>query len=248
MRFTRTLGLAWILAGLPFTLWAADIKVISSTGMSTMFKQLLPVFEQSSGHKVAISYDTSNIILRRLQGGETADLVILTAPLIDQLTQQGKVVSGSRVDLARSGIGVAVREGAPRPDISNLENFKALLLQAKSVTYTATGASGIYFAGVTDKLGIGPVIKAKAITPAGGHVAELVAKGEAEVGIQMISEIKGVPGAVFLGPLPADIQLFTIFSAGMLSGSQAVAPAQALVQFLTSPAAIKVYEASGMER
>lgn len=248
MRFTRTLGLALLLAGLPFALWAADIKVISSTGMSTMFKQLLPVFEQSSGHKVAISYDTSNIILRRLQGGETADLVILTAPLIEQLTQQGKVVSGSRVDLARSGIGVAVREGAPRPDISNLENFKTLLLQAKSVTYTATGASGIYFAGVTDKLGIGPVVKAKAITPAGGHVAELVAKGEAEVGIQMVSEIKGVPGAVFLGPLPADIQLFTIFSAGMLTGSQVGAPAQALVQFLTSPAAIKVYEASGMER
>jgi molybdate transport system substrate-binding protein len=248
MRFTRNLGLALWLAALPFTLWAADIKVISSTGMSTMFKQLLPVFEQGSGHKVTVSYDTSNIILRRLQGGETADLVILTAPLIDQLMQQGKVVSGSRVDLARSGIGVAVREGAPRPDISNLENFKALLLQAKSVTYTATGASGIYFAGVTEKMGIGPVIKAKAITPAGGHVAELVAKGEAEVGIQMVSEIKGVPGAVFLGPLPADIQLFTIFSAGMLTGSQAVAPAQALVQFLTSPAAIKVYEASGMER
>jgi molybdate transport system substrate-binding protein len=247
MRITRILG--WVLlTSLPWSLWAADIKVISSTGMSTMFKQLLPVFEQASGHKVAISYDTSNIILRRLQSGETADLVVLTAPLIDQLTQQGKVVAGSRVDLARSGIGVAIREGAPRPDISNMENFKALLLQAKSVTYTATGASGIYFAGVTDKLGIGPAVKAKAITPAGGHVAELVAKGEAELGIQMISEIKGVPGTVYLGPLPAEIQLFTIFSAGLLPGSQAVAPTQALVQFLTTPAAVKVYEASGMER
>lgn len=213
-----------------------------------MFQQLLPAFERSTGHKISVSYDTSNIILRKLNAGETADLVVLTAPLIDQLTQQGRVVAGTRVDLARSGIGVAIRAGAPRPDIGSVEAFKQFLLQAKSVTYTATGASGQYFASVTEKLGIGPQIKAKAITPAGGIVAELVAKGEAELGIQMISELQGVPGTVYLGPLPSEIQLFTVFSAGLLSGSAQTSSAQALAQFLTSPPAIQVYEAAGMQR
>lgn len=228
--------------------WAADIKVMASTGVSSMFQQLLPAFERSTGHKISVSYDTSNIILRKLNAGETADLVVLTAPLIDQLTQQGRVVAGTRVDLARSGIGVAIRAGAPRPDIGSVEAFKQFLLQAKSVTYTATGASGQYFASVTEKLGIGPQIKAKAITPAGGIVAELVAKGEAELGIQMISELQGVPGTVYLGPLPSEIQLFTVFSAGLLSGSAQTSSAQALAQFLTSPPAIQVYEAAGMQR
>lgn len=246
MKRIPLLGLVW-LACLSSASWAAELKVISSTGMSTMFRQLIPGFEQASGHKVAISYDTSNIILRRIQNGETADLVVLTAPLIDQLAQQGKVLPGSRVDLARSGIGVAIREGAPQASIATMDAFKAFLLQAKSVTYTATGASGIYFAGVTEKMGIAPDIRAKAITPAGGHVAELVAKGEAEVGIQMISEIKGVPGTVFLGPLPSEIQLFTVFSAGLFAQGKETPAARALVQFLTTPAAMQVYQASGMQ-
>ena len=237
-----------VLACSALSCWSADIKVMASTGVSSMFQQLIPVFERNTGHKVSVSYDTSNIILRKLNAGETADLVVLTAPLIDQLIQQGRVVAGSRMDLARSGIGVAIRAGAPRPDIGSVEAFKHMLLQAKSVTYTATGASGQYFASVTEKLGIGPQIKAKAITPAGGIVAELVAKGEAELGIQMISELQGVPGTVYLGPLPSEIQLFTVFSAGLLSGSAQTSSAQALAQFLTSPPAIQVYEAAGMQR
>ena len=239
---------ACLLATFVVGTWAADIKVMASTGVSAMFQQLLPVFERNTGHKVLISYDTSNIILRKIQAGDTADLVVLTAPLIEQLTQQGRIVPGSRVDLARSGIGVAIRAGAPRPDISSVEAFKQFLLQARSVTYTATGASGLYFASVTEKLGIAPQIKAKAITPAGGIVAELVAKGEAELGIQMISELQGVPGTVYLGPLPTEIQLFTVFSAGLFAGSAQVAPAKALAEFLTSADAIKVYQAAGMER
>ncbi|NBO01048.1 MAG: ABC transporter substrate-binding protein, partial [Betaproteobacteria bacterium] len=127
---------AAVLAGFALCSWAADIKVMASTGVSAMFQQLLPVFERNTGHKVLISYDTSNIIIRKINAGDTADLVVLTAPLIDQLAQQGRVVPGSRVDLARSGIGVAIRAGAPRPDISSVEAFKQFLLQAKSVTYT----------------------------------------------------------------------------------------------------------------
>lgn len=247
MNITRYFSAA-LLAAVSTCSWAAELQVMASTGMSSMFHKLIPAFEQSTGHSVKISYDTSNIILRKINAGETTDLVVLTAPLIDQLSQQGRVVPGSRVDLAKSGIGVAIREGAPRPDISSVEAFKRFLVQAKSVTYTATGASGIYFANVTEKLGIGPVVKAKALTPPGGIVAELVAKGEAELGIQMISELKGVPGTQFIGPLPSELQLFTVFSAGLFTSSQQAPVAKALVDYLTTPAAVQVYEAGGMER
>lgn len=226
---------------------ANDITVIASTGMSTLFKQMIPAFERSSGHKVLISYDTSNIILGRINAGETADMVVLTSPAIDSLTKQGKLVAGSRVDLAKSGVGVAIRSGAAKPDISSPEAFKRTLLAAKSIAYTATGASGIYFAGVTEKMGIGAEVKAKAKTPAGGHVAELVAKGEAELAVQMTSELRGVPGAEYLGPLPGELQMFTVFSAGMFPGAKQAEAAQALIRFLTTPDAARVYQSNGME-
>lgn len=226
---------------------ANDITVIASTGMSTLFKQMIPAFERSSGHKVLISYDTSNIILGRINAGETGDMVVLTSPVIDSLTKQGKLVAGSRVDLAKSDVGVAIRSGAVKPDISSPEAFKRTLLAAKSIAYTATGASGIYFAGVTEKMGIGAEVKAKAKTPAGGHVAELVAKGEAELAVQMISELRGVPGAEYLGPLPGELQMFTVFSAGMFPGAKQAEAAQTLIRFLTTPDAARVYQSNGME-
>jgi molybdate transport system substrate-binding protein len=246
MKPALLLSVALALAPVTST-FAAEIKVISSTGMSTMFKELIPAFERASGHKVSITYDTSNIVLGRIKGGETADLIILTGPVIDDLAKQGKVVAGSRADLARSGIGVAVKTGAPRPDISSVEAFKRTLVSARSVAYTATGASGIYFAGVTEKLGIGAEVKAKARTPAGGHVAELVAKGDAEMAVQMISELKGVPGAEYVGPLPADLQMYTVFSAGLFTGTRETDAARALIRFLTTPAAAEAYKAGGME-
>ena len=125
--------------------------------------------------------------------------------------------------------------------------FKRALVSARSVAYTATGASGIYFAGVTEKLGIGAEVKAKARTPAGGHVAELVAKGEAEMAVQMISEVKGVPGTEYVGPLPADLQMYTIFSAGLFAGTREADAARALIRFLTTPEAAAAYQAGGME-
>jgi molybdate transport system substrate-binding protein len=196
---------------------------------------------------VLISYDTSNIILGRINAGETGDMVVLTGPVIDNLTKQGKLVAGSRVDLAKSGVGVAIRTGAVKPDISSPEAFKRTLLAAKSIAYTATGASGIYFAGVAEKMGIGAEVKAKAKTPAGGHVAELVAKGEAELAVQMTSELRGVPGAEYLGPLPGELQMFTVFSAGLFPGAKQTEAAQALIRFLTTPDAARVYQSNGME-
>jgi molybdate transport system substrate-binding protein len=226
---------------------AAEIKVISSTAMSTMFRSLIPAFERASGHKVIITYDTSNIIVGRVKGGETADVIVLTGPVIDDLARQGKVAAGSRADLARSGIGVAVKSGAPKPDISSVEAFKQALLNAKSITYTTTGASGVYFSGVIDKLGVAPQVKAKAKTQAGGHVAELVASGEAELGVQMESELRGTPGADYLGPLPGELQMYTVFSAGLFEGSKQADAARALIRFLGTPEAARAYKAGGME-
>lgn len=225
---------------------ATEVKVISSTGMSTILKQLIPAFEQASGHKVAISYDTSNIILGRIKNGESADLIILTAPAVDALAKAGTVVAGSRTALARSGIGVAVKSGAAKPDISSVAAFKQSLLDAKSITYTATGASGIYFAGVLDKLGIASAVKAKAKTPDGGHVAELVARGDAEMGVQMISELR-VAGTDYVGPLPGELQMFTVFSTGLMAGAREVDTAKVFVRFLISPDAARAYQTGGME-
>ena len=226
---------------------AAEIKVISSTGVSTVMKELGPAYEKSSGNKLDISYDTSAIIMERVKKGETADLIILTGPQIEALAKQGKVAAGSRADLARSGIGVAIRSGAPKPDISSVEAFKKTLLNAKSVTYTTTGASGVYFSGVIEKLGIAPQVQAKAKTQAGGHVAELVATGEAEIGVQMESELRGTPGADYLGPLPGELQMYTVFSAGLFEGTRQAEAAKSLIHFLTSAQAARAFAKGGME-
>jgi molybdate transport system substrate-binding protein len=229
------------------TAGAAEIKVISSTGVSTVMKELKPAYEKSSGNTLDISYDTSAIIMERVKKGETADLIILTGPQIEALAKQGKVAAGSRADLARSGIGVAIRTGAPKPDISSVEAFKKTLLNAKSVTYTTTGASGVYFSGVIEKLGIAPQVQAKAKTQAGGHVAELVASGDAEIGVQMESELRGTPGADYLGPLPGELQMYTVFSAGLFEGTKQTEAAKSLIRFLTSPEAGRAFAKGGME-
>jgi len=228
-------------------LFAADITLLASTGVSSMMKVVLLEFEKKTGHNIKVSYDTSNLLMKRIQSGESVDLVILTAPLIDELTQSGKITSGSRLDLAKSGIGVAIQSGKTKPDISSPESLKKVLLETNSVAYTATGASGIYFAKVIDQLGIGDQVRAKSKTPAGGIIAEIVAKGDAEMGVQMISELTGVKGTQLLGPLPGNLQMFTVFSAGMIQDAKDPQLVKSLMQFLTTPESIAVYKRQGME-
>lgn len=225
----------------------ADLSIISSTGVSSIMQELIPAFERESGHRVNISYNTSNIIMDRLKRGERADLVILTAPLIDSLTQQGRLQAGTRTDMAKSGIGVAVKAGAPRPDISSVAAFKQTLLDTPSVAYTGTGSSGLYFAGLVEKMGIANEVKPKSKIPAGGLVAELVVKGEAALAVQMISELKAVPGADYVGPLPEPMQLYTVFSAGMLAQATETAAAQSMLAFMKKPQAQAIYRAKGMD-
>ena len=228
-------------------IYAADITLLASTGVSSMMKVVLQEFEKQTGHHIKVSYDTSNLLMKRIQSNESVDLVILTAPLIDELMQSGKVKAGSRVDLAKSGIGVAIQSGKTKPDIGSPEGLKKALLETNSVAYTATGASGIYFSKVIDQLGIGEQVRAKAKTPAGGIIAEIVAKGDAEMGVQMISELTGVKGTQLVGPLPGNLQMFTVFSAGMMKEAKDPQAVQSLVKFLTTPESIAVYKKQGME-
>jgi len=225
----------------------ADLSIISSTGVSSIMQDLIPAYERETGQRVTISYDTSNIIIDRLKRGESADLVILTGPLIESLSQQGRLQAGTRTDMAKSGIGVAVKTGAPRPDISSVGAFKQTLLDAPSVAYTGTGASGQYFAGLVEKMGIGAEVKQKAKVPTGGLVAELVVKGDAALAIQMISELKAVPGTDYVGPLPAPMQLYTVFSAGLMSQAKDPVAAKLMLDFMKKPQAQAIYRAKGME-
>jgi molybdate transport system substrate-binding protein len=182
----------------------------------------------------------------RIKGGETADLAILIGPAIDQLLKQGKAKAGSRADLARVGNGVSVRAGAPKPDIGSVDAFKRALLEAKSVAYSSTGASGIYFEGLIQRLGIADQMKAK-LKPVPGAAGELVAKGEAELAVQQISELVAVPGTELVGPFPPELQDVTVFSAAVFADSKQAAAAQALVKFLSTPAAARVYKAKSMQ-
>jgi molybdate transport system substrate-binding protein len=225
---------------------AAEIKVLSSNGVTVVMEKLGPQFEHATGNTLKIRFDVSNVLVADIAKGETFDVVILTGPTIDGEMKQGKVVAGSRVDIAKSGVGVAYKVGAPKPDIHDAESFKRTMLAAKSIAYTTQGASGQYFIGVAERLGIGDAVKAKSKVLQGGRVAELVAKGEAEFAVQQISELKPVQG-VEVVPLPPELQSFTVFAGGIGADAKQPAAAQALIKFLAAPAALPVIKAAGMD-
>ena len=206
-----------------------------------------PQFERANDCKIAISYDPAKVMLARIQKGETADLAVLGSGAIDELVKQGKISAGSRRVLARCRVGVAVLAGKPRPDISSVEAFKRTLLGAKSVAYTQEGASGMHFAGLIERLGIAEQVKAKAVRQPGGLIGELVAAGKAEIAIQQIPELMAVAGIELVGPLPAEIQLVTVSSAGIFAGTKQAEAAQSFIQFLVTPAAARVMKAKGLE-
>jgi molybdate transport system substrate-binding protein len=226
---------------------AAEIKVLASGAVKEAYLELLPQFEQASGHKVAAEWLSTPDIRKRIAAGESADLVILADNATQELIQQGKLAAGSRISFAKSGIGVAVRAGAPKPDIGSAEALKRSLLAAKSVGYSA-GASGIYLLGMFEKLGIADQVKAKAahVKP-GEPVGEVVARGEAEIGFQQVSELIHVKGIDYLGPLPAELQHVTVFSGGIPSAATQADAATALVHFLTAPAAAPRLKKHGLE-
>jgi len=229
---------------------AAEIRVLVSGAIKAALADIKPLFEQASEHKLIISSDTSGRIAKRLADGEETDLIIVTTGGVDDLIKQGKVVAGSKAEVARSGIGVVVRAGATKPDISTPEAFKQALVAAKSVAYTSPasgGASGIYFARMLEQLGIADEVNKKAKYGQGGPVAEIVARGDAEIGMQQMAEVIRFPGVDFVGPLPGSLQYFTVLAAGIPTNSKQPDGARVFVKFLASPAAVSAIKAKGME-
>jgi molybdate transport system substrate-binding protein len=213
--------------------------------------KLGPQFERETGSKLVMTYGATAGLMSRIKNGEAFDVVIVTNPALESLAKQGKVSDQSRTDIARSGIGVAIRRGGARPQIGTVEAFKKSMLAAKSVAYTdpaGGGASGIYAAELMKRLGIAEQMSPKTkLAPAGTSSGLLVAKGEAELAIQMISELMPVQGVEIAGPLPSELQSFTVMSAGVSASAADAATAKRLVQFLSSPSAAPVLREAGLE-
>jgi len=229
---------------------AAEIKVLTAGAFKQVVLALVPDFEKQSGHKVTLDNGTAGELKQRIEGGEAFDVAFITPGVIDELAREGKIAQGSKVNIASVGVGVVVKEGAPKPDISTVDKFKQALLAAKSVAYidpASGGSSGIYVEKLIEKLGIAAEIKPKAKLKKGGHVADLIVSGEAELGIHQISEIIPVKGAALVGPLPKEIQSTTTYAAALSASPKDKDAAQALIKAFTAPAAVAVFKAKGME-
>ena len=228
---------------------AAEIKVLAAGATKAIVEKLGETFKTRTGHTLVITSDTAGGVARRLEGGESVDIATATKGVIDGLIAKEKLAKGSRADLAVSLIGIAVREGAPKPDISTLEAFKATLAAAKTVAYVdpaSGGTSGIYLASVFEKLGMSEMLRPKLRLQAGGYVAEKVARGEAEIVLHQVSEILPVKGVTLIGGLPKEIQLVTTYSGGL--APNATEPAKAFLAHLVGPDSDAVLKAAGMEK
>ena len=231
---------------------AAELKVLITTAMKAAIDELTPQFEGASEHKLRITYGPSGALAKRIADGEAADLVVIASG-VDELIAQGKVVAESRIDVARVRIGVAVRKGAPKPDVGTVEAFKRALLDAKGIAYVdpaAGGASGIYLAKMLERIGILAQVNAKARLARGGTedmVSAIVARGDAEIGLQQISEIMSVPGVDLVAPLPDELQIVTVYTAGIPTNNKEAQAAKALIRFLTAPSAASIYKTKGLD-
>jgi molybdate transport system substrate-binding protein len=211
------------------------MRVLCTNGVKSVMLEIVPECECAHSTRVEIAWGSTKTLLDDLEAGAVGDLIVVTDEAIDDLIERGRVVPGTRVDLARSAIGVAVRRGAEKPGIGSLEAFERALLAAKSVSHSRTGLSGIYFPTVLARLGIADSMRSKIVMPAPGTpVGEVVARGEAEIGIQQISELLPVAGIEIVGPLPPELQKITIFSAGVLATAQEPEAAKALAHFIAT--------------
>jgi molybdate transport system substrate-binding protein len=250
---TRIKGALLIAGTLLFvgTLQADEVRVMTSGGFAAPHLQLISPFERATKHKVVTDATSTGIgedsIPSRLRRGELVDVVILADAAIDELIKEGRIVAGSRVALARSGIGMAVRAGAPKPDISSVDALRRALLQAKSVAYSAQ-VSGVYLSTeLFPRLGIAAQMRAKSQRIERERVGAVVARGEAEIGFQQISELLPIGGIDYVGPLPAEVQRVTVFSAGVAVGAKSPEAARALIRFFISPEGAQAMTKSGLE-
>ncbi len=230
---------------------AAEIRALITTAMDAAIVVLVPQFEKASGHKVSFSYDPSGGLARRLRGGEFADMILVASPELDKLISEGHV-AGPRTDISRTGIGIAVKKGAPKPDVSTPEALKRTLLAAKSVGHTAPAGGGItalHLLRTFEKLGIAKEVAAKTKLAAGGpngRVSTLIMNGEAEIAFQQVSELMTNPEVEVIGMLPDELQQITINSAGITAIAKEPNAARALIRYLISPEAMAVYKKTGL--
>jgi molybdate transport system substrate-binding protein len=246
----KTQGVIAAIAGLALPLLAgqtqaAEIKVLASTAVKTTLEELGPQFEKATGNKVEFDFAPAAILKTKIDQGTAFDVAILTVPVTDSLAGAGKIDT-ARTTIAHSGIGVAIHKGAPKPDISTTEAFKRTLLDAKSVGFTAAGATGAYLKTLFEKLGIADELKPK-LKLLQGAAGEAAANGDVEIGMTQISEILPYANADLVGPLPSEVQSYTYFSAAVSAASREADVAKAFIKFLAAPAALAVIKAKGME-
>jgi molybdate transport system substrate-binding protein len=228
---------------------AAEIKVLCSTALKTVMEELVPKFEQTTKHKVVVEFGLAAVMAQRIEAGEAFDVAVLTPAPMDEVIKRGKIVPNTRAVIARSGLGIVIRAGARKRDISTVEAFKRALLDAKSIAYAKEGAAGTAFAPLIQKLGIADDLKSKIkLTANGAQVSEAVVHGDAEFGVLPVSEILPVRGAELLGTFPADLQSFVVMVAGVSASSTQGDAARQLIAFLMAPASVPVIKAKGMER
>jgi molybdate transport system substrate-binding protein len=229
----------------------AELTVYSTIGVRSAAEGLFAQFETASGHALAVTWGTAPMLVKRIESGEKADVLVLSRAGLDALKQQGKILPGSEVPLASSGVGIAVKAGARKPDISTPEALKRTLLEAKSIAYTepsAGGASGVYFAKLLERMGIADEMRAKTkYPPAGGFSATLLVSGDAELAVQQKPELLHVAGVDVIGFLPGDLNLITPFVAGLMANGGNAAEGTALIASLRTPHAAAALRAKGLE-
>ena len=229
---------------------AAEIKIVCSPALAPVYRELIPGFERTSGHKVAITYSTAGAIRDRVQNNDAVDAAISTIDVIDDLQKKGKIIAGSRLDVAKVSTGVGVRRGTPKPDISSADAFKKSLLAAKSIGYgdpSAGGATPIYVGTMIERFGIAADMKPKTKLLEPSPLFKAVADGEVEIVIAPVSQIVSQSGVELVGPLPTELQHTTLLTAGLVLGGKEPDAAKALIKYLTSPTAAVVISAKGME-
>lgn len=224
-----------------------DIKILSTHAVQEVLRELGPVFERVGGFRLTIDYDPANALRRRIEDGTAFDVVVVTRPVIEALVGKGKIRSETCIDIGRSGLGIVVRQGAAAPDITSVDAFKRALLAARSVVRSKEGTSGLYFETLLDRLGIADAMRDKIVLGPSGRIAELVARGEAEMAVQQIPELLPVKDVQFVGPLPAELQLYTVFAAGVGSAAKDHTAAKAFVDALVLPSAAALFNAKGLE-
>ena len=225
---------------------AAEIKIMAPRAIWTVLQEAGPNFERASGHKLNVSVDLAAVVVKRVNDGEEFDIAVAAPAQIDGLVKSGKLIADTRTDLTRSGIGVEVRKGAPKPDISSVEAFKKAMLNAKSVGYLKVGTSGQMVAAMLQRIGLSDALKPKVVLPDDDVVSEMVAEGKVEIGMVNISQILTSPGVDLVGPLPPELQSYIVFSGGVSAKSKAPDAARELIKFLKGPA-VPVIKAQGME-